>query len=365
MKKYFRQHSKLGSGDRRTVSNLVYSWYRCGGSRIHENLNIETIAKSYVVVHGLDKFGQNINSSYGLGIEDQHELAEQRWSVVFANDKKGEVFPFYEKISQEIDKAIVATSLFEQPMLWIRIRSGYEEKVRVGLRDMNIDFVEHSKSCLGMPSSKDLSSLDERYPGAFEVQDISSQESISLMKPTSGEKWWDTCAASGGKSMLLYDRMPSIRLFCSDERATTLDALSHRMKRAGIKNYSRLRVDMTELQPLADAGSFPTSFDGILMDLPCSGSGTWGRSPEMAESFTTEQLENYANKQRQMVLHALQYLAEGGRLIYMTCSVFAEENEDNLKKICERSDLKVGQMTYFNFIDKGGNCLFGAVLRRN
>ncbi|HEU4635884.1 MAG TPA: transcription antitermination factor NusB [Edaphobacter sp.] len=133
---------------------------------------------------------------------------------------------------------------------------------------------------------------------------------------------WDTCAAPGGKSLILAKRLPVAKIVATDVSARRLAAMQAR-----IAAYPYAAAMRTEV---ADATAPPESlgsFDLILADVPCSGTGTLARNPEIRLRLTPPDLSRHARKQRQILSAALTHLAPGGRLLYSTCSLEPEECE--------------------------------------
>lgn len=163
--------------------------------------------------------------------------------------------------------------------------------------------------------------------GWFEVQDEGSQMVCQKMDPQPGESVWDVCAGGGGKSLLLAAMMENKgRIVATDLRSYKLEELKKRAKRAGVFNIFPAELDrMAELK-LAQRG-----FDRILVDAPCSGTGTLGRNPDAKWKLAPSWFEALPKEQLAILEKALPYLAEGGRLYYATCSVEAAENEEVAK----------------------------------
>ena len=132
---------------------------------------------------------------------------------------------------------------------------------------------------------------------------------------------WDCCAAPGGKTLILARRHAAADLLASDANPRRLHALA-----------ARLHADAPHVRTLeADATQLPATeglFDLILCDVPCSGTGTLGRNPEIKHRLVPSDLARQATRQRQILSAALTRLAPGGRLLYSTCSLEPEENED-------------------------------------
>jgi 16S rRNA (cytosine967-C5)-methyltransferase len=131
---------------------------------------------------------------------------------------------------------------------------------------------------------------------------------------------WDTCAAPGGKTLILAARHPAAQLLATDANPRRLQALATRLE-AMAPQTKTLHADATALP--ADLGLF----DLILCDVPCSGTGTLSRNPEIRHRLQPSDLARQATRQREILTAALARLAPGGHLLYSTCSLEPEENE--------------------------------------
>jgi 16S rRNA (cytosine967-C5)-methyltransferase len=160
--------------------------------------------------------------------------------------------------------------------------------------------------------------------GWFEVQDEGSQLVCQTMDPQPGETIWDVCAGGGGKSLLLAAMMENKgRIVATDLRSYKLEELKKRAKRAGVFNVFPAELDRMGELKLAQRG-----FDRILVDSPCSGTGTLGRNPDAKWKLAPSWFEALPKEQLSILEKALPYLAKHGRLYYATCSVEAAENEE-------------------------------------
>ena len=163
--------------------------------------------------------------------------------------------------------------------------------------------------------------------GWFEVQDEGSQMVCQKMDPRPGESIWDVCAGGGGKSLLLAAMMENKgRIVATDLRSYKLEELKKRAKRAGVFN-----IFPAELDRMADLKLAQRGFDRILVDAPCSGTGTLGRNPDAKWKLASAWFEALPKEQLAILEKALPYLAEHGKLYYATCSVEAAENEEIVK----------------------------------
>jgi 16S rRNA (cytosine967-C5)-methyltransferase len=193
------------------------------------------------------------------------------------------------------------------------------------------------------------------------VQDRSSQRVLDLLPSSLHRqdlKAWDCCAASGGKSILLWDQFSLQHLAVSDVRQSILHNLKSRFREAGISNYHSLVADLS-----GGSHSPGSKFDLVICDAPCSGSGTWGRTPEQLRFFTKEKIEHYTGLQQRIAGNASKGVKEGGYFLYITCSVFSKENEEVADHIQESTSLQHVESRYFKGYHQKADTLFAALFR--
>ncbi len=151
--------------------------------------------------------------------------------------------------------------------------------------------------------------------GRIEVQDLGSQLVLASAAPAAGEAWLDACAGAGGKTLQLARLLgPAGTVDAHDIRPTALAELRQRADRAG------LRTIRTVAAPAAGA------YAGVLVDAPCSGSGTWRRSPHLKWVTTPATLTERAQRQQELLGRFAAAVRPGGRLVYATCSLCRREN---------------------------------------
>ena len=164
----------------------------------------------------------------------------------------------------------------------------------------------------------DVTKSDAWTAGLLEVQDLGSQLILASAGIAPGGRWLDACAGAGGKTLQLAALLGSTgRVEAHDVRAAALRELEIRATRAGAKNIAVLPALPTE--PL---------YDGVLVDAPCSGSGTWRRSPHLKWTTSAGQVTTAAEKQLTLLTQFSALVRPGGRLIYATCSLSRLENEE-------------------------------------
>jgi 16S rRNA (cytosine967-C5)-methyltransferase len=171
-----------------------------------------------------------------------------------------------------------------------------------------------------------VESAPEYEKGWFEVQDLGSQIAAACAGDIAGKQVLDFCAGGGGKTLALAAAMAnSGQLYAYDADARRLTDTVRRAQRAGVRNLQvRSPIHPDVLQGLEGR------MDLVFADAPCTGSGTWRRHPDAKWRLTPDQLARRIAEQDAVLTGAAPYVKSGGRLIYVTCSLFAEENEDRV-----------------------------------
>ena len=277
------------------------------------------------------------------------------------------VFPWKDELSEGIDHEKFCVSFLVQPDLFLRLRPGREKLVTQKLKDAKIDFKVISENCIALPNSSKINEIIELDNEAV-VQDENSQRTGELIKSEMVShipiaigteiSVWDCCAGSGGKSIMAFDIDPKIELTVSDKRESILANLKKRFNNAGIRNYKSFIVDLSQNKP--EIKNIKPEI--IIADVPCSGSGTWSRTPEQLYFFEDKKIEEYSALQKKIVSSAIPQLQRGGSFIYMTCSVFKKENEEVVEFIKEKFGLQLKEMEVLEGYDKKADSMFVAVL---
>ena len=321
---FYRQNKQMGSTDRRIAGRLVYNYFRLGRALPNLPADERLFVAEFLCNSQLNPFLQHFKPEWaayiGFGLDEKLAMLKS----VYADFNLYDVFPWANQLSAGIDKEVFLKSFFVQPDLFIRIYKGFEQQVKTALAAAEITFKDEGNGCLSMPNGTKLEAIIPN-PHWYEVQDFSSQQTAQFFNPQKWESWWDACAASGGKSLLLHDIEPTVKLVVSDIRESILSNLDERFQQAGLTKYQKKLLDLTQNNDLI---LHDYAFDGIILDAPCSGSGTWGRTPEMISQFDTHKIEFFQRLQQSIAHNVVKYLKAGKPLIYITCSVFKAENED-------------------------------------
>jgi 16S rRNA (cytosine967-C5)-methyltransferase len=354
LKNFFREHKKYGSRDRKLITDLCFCFFRIGLAFLDRPLE-ERLLIGQFLCHQHSAFVQDVKPEW---LEQSGFLLTEKIGYLDASQQQA-IFPFADEVSPEIDLRAFQLSFLLQPDLFLRIRPGKEKEVIQKLKNANVAYLQEG-ACIRLPNS---TKVDEilRIDEEAVIQDISSQRVLEpLQRQTPNSKpqtsLWDCCAASGGKTILFHDAYPEAKLTVSDIRESILVNLRNRLKRAGISSYQSFVADVS-----SPGFSLPQKFDVIICDAPCSGSGTWARTPEQLQFFKKERIEHYAALQKSIALNASKSLWQKGFFLYITCSVFRKENEEVVQYLQQNTGLQVLSQTYFKGYDKKGDTLFAAL----
>jgi 16S rRNA (cytosine967-C5)-methyltransferase len=258
-----------------------------------------------------------------------------------------------------------------RPPTWLKIRKGLasESIAKELIHELKVGVVEERESALGIRTERSLQSTKAFLEGRFEIQDLASQVMVEKMQVQPGDLVWDACAGGGGKSIGIAAALKQRgQLFASDLRPWKLSALAMRAKRSGYSNIVTFPWQAPNEPDFGKPGktnAYLGHFDRLLIDAPCSGSGTWRRSPDTKFRMGIKDLQVLQDLQLQMIAVAWPYLKPQGRLFYGTCSYFVEENEDLIARaLATIPALVLVQQSLIGCPDEDCDTMFLAELKR-
>ena len=218
--------------------------------------------------------------------------------------------------------------------------------------------------CLKISDYSKLGGIPEFEEGLFTVQDMSSIMAGEIADVRPGMKVLDLCAAPGGKSLNIADRMMSAENKAPGQGTVTACDISEQkvrlidenIARCGFQNIVTRVNDATVFVP-----DFENAFDTVIADVPCSGLGIIGRKPDIKYNMTPEGQKELVALQRSILENAVRYVKQGGRLLFSTCTVNHAENEENVSFI-ERKGFKCELQKQLLPGDNGADGFFYAKL---
>jgi len=345
LRNYFKMHKSIGSKDRKSISENLYKLVRW--QALIDFLCKKPITFEKKIEH-LDNFDFN---SY---LNDQTIPIHVRVSFPIEYFEKV-------KVSYNLEKAI-DFCLISNQMAPTTIRSNPLKITRNDLFDIlkeKYDVKKCDKSLLGICFNKKINFFesDEFKNGFFEVQDEGSQLVSDLINPKPKDHILDYCAGAGGKSLAFAHKLKKTgQIYLHDIRQHILIESKKRFKRAGIENF--------QIKSSKDLKKYFKKMDWIVLDVPCSGSGTLRRNPDNKWKFNFNDLDHFINLQRKIFDEAFGFLKDDGKIVYITCSIFFEENEDQINFFKKKYNLKCEKL-FFTFPEKNAHDgFFCSVLKK-
>jgi len=178
--------------------------------------------------------------------------------------------------------------------------------------------------------------------GLIEVQDEGSQLIALACEPKHGERIVDLCAGAGGKSLALAAAAPDAHILATDSNRARLSKLGPRAEKAGARIEARLLNPPNERQQLED---WRDAADLVLVDAPCSGSGTWRRNPEGRWRLTPERLDRVVLLQERLLDRGAELVKPGGSLVYAVCSLLSREGAGQIDRFLQRHSSWISEET--------------------
>ncbi len=336
---------------------MCYSWYRCEKGII-DALSIEEKMGICLYLCGSDS--KHIQAFLPALLQDVEQPVTARINKLQSDFNINAIFPYNVTLSNSISITEWLRSIITQPALFIRIRKSREKLLSI-LDENNIAYKPIDNNCLALPNG---AQIDKLLPAdSYVVQDLSSQRTGNYFLPQKNDKWYDCCSGAGGKSLLLTDIEPTVQLTVTDRRESILHNLKERFKLYHLKQPVAHIADVQKAEGLKTVLG-KADFDGIICDVPCTGSGTWARTPEQLYFFDSAKLIEISHLQIAIATNTASYIRPGGRFIYITCSVFSQENEAVVASLSAGTDLILESMQVLNGVNEKADSMFVAVLKK-
>ena len=251
---------------------------------------------------------------------------------------------FIKQYGEERTMKIMA-GLNETPKVTVRVNEskGEYDEVFENLEEMGYK-IEEGYACpeaIKIEGGKGVEGNELFKEGLITVQDESAMLVAPLLEINKGEKILDLCAAPGGKTTHIAELLDNTgEVLAFDLHENKLSLIEENAKRLGLTNIVCKTMDATKLNP-----DYISYGDKVLIDVPCSGLGIIRKKPEIKWNKTRQQLRDLVEIQRDIMENAWQYLKPGGILLYSTCTLNKEENEDNLKWfLSKHSDAEIEKL---------------------
>jgi 16S rRNA (cytosine967-C5)-methyltransferase len=351
LKEWGTAHRFAGSGDRAAIAGLVWDVLRRYASSAYV-MDADTARARLIGMLRLERdmdtptmaalFDGGRYAPAPLTKAEEAALASRSLEdapAAVAGDYPDWLDPHLARVFGE-DRAAEATAMASRAPLDLRVNTlkGSRDKVLRSLSHLGAKPTPWSQVGVRIELSADarnpgVQSEEDFVKGAIEVQDEGSQLAALFTAAKPGEQVIDLCAGAGGKTLALAALMQGKgRLIATDRDKRQLAPIHERLSRAGVHNAD-IRSPKGEADPLADIRS---TADLVVIDAPCTGTGTWRRNPDAKWRMRPGALEIRLKDQAEVLERAVPLVKPGGRIAYITCSVLSEENGEQVAAFVAR-----------------------------
>lgn len=330
---HFREHKKFGSKDRRFISSAIFGFYRWYGwlapllpdnfekalilGYILDNNPISDIIRFWCKDISLKISLPNQEQVFsGSGLEERRQFVCLELPEITLKDLNPD---FTGPIKPETREAFQ-----KRPATWLRATRQATEKLRNFLKKQELEFSQHTlfPEAFAIRSPFNIHSIPLFKSGDLEIQDITSQAVGKICSPKQSDIWWDVCSGAGGKALHLADLMlDKGNIFATEVRKHAFNELEKRVKKG---NWSSIKPILWDGLSQPDFRYLPTH---VLVDAPCSCSGTWRRSPDVRWSITEDDVKKFSSLQLEILNRIAKMDLPIQTIFYATCSILKEENE--------------------------------------
>lgn len=351
---FFRARRYAGSKDRRFISEMLYQIVRQRELLLWCAVKLETDATArFMALAFLVQSEEDIATLFAAeGIYMPDALSEAETAQLAAL-KALDLDEAPDAVRLNVPNWALAGLQGRYGDKWQEAAQGLNEQAPVDLRlnklksksepresfhDRGVALENTPYSPIGLRSLKNvaLGSIDDYKRGILEVQDEAAQLASLLVEAKPGMQVVDLCAGAGGKSLTVAAQMENKgQLYAFDTNAKRLDACKKRAQRSGTRNIQVAKLPIGEKDRVEALSHLRGECDRVYVDVPCSGTGTWRRSPDQRWRHSAESLADLYRVQYALLSEAADLVKPGSRLIYMTCSVLCAENEDVVKRFLE------------------------------
>ena len=346
---FFRARRFIGSTDRREVSTLVWDMLRCArrldwwleraeapdrsGARLRVAAHLILSGTRLEFVRPLYSGGRfaagSLDPDEARALEhiDGHTLDHPHMPDPVRLEIPDWILPHLQsRFGPNLDAELAALGEPASLDLRVNLLRGTREDAIAALAREDIEVTPTPLSPWGLrtPGRRMVTTGNAFKSGLVEIQDEGSQLIALAVDAKPEMRVCDLCAGAGGKTLAIAMTMNNRgHLVACDTSASRLDGAVKRLRRAGVHNAERHLLVTGDKWAKRRAGSF----DRVLVDAPCTGTGTWRRNPDARRTLTERDLEELVVRQAAILDTAARLVKPGGRLVYATCSVLAQENE--------------------------------------
>ena len=363
---FFRDRRYIGSGDRRSVSDRAWGvlrarrrltwWVERAGLPVSPRLLVAAslLLEGWAVSGVMQSFSGGAYGPTPLTPAEQtglvelegHTLSHPKMPQAVKLEVPDWILPLLrERFGHELNAEMAVMSEPAPLDLRVNLLKSTLEEVQASLTTEGIESVPTPISPWGLrvAGRRPITTGPAFQSGVVEIQDEGSQLVAALLDARPDMRVVDWCAGAGGKTLALAMSMKNRgHIVACDVSAPRLDGAVRRLRRAGVHNVERHLVEAGDKWAKRRAGSF----DRVLVDAPCTGTGTWRRNPDARMRLTERDLSELVEKQAGILDQASRLVRKGGKLVYATCSILPGENEAQVQAfLSAHSDFSLVPLT--------------------
>lgn len=320
----FKQNKKWGSRDRKVFAESFYTVVRHAGwyfSAIGKDTYTDlTVEEAYKIVSLLEE-GASLAEPEAFHLK--HSISQDLESVLRDEQNQEEMMTFLKKSNEEAPVFLRVNTL----------KTNDADCARA-LFDEGVKSTKVKENCLMLEERKNIFTSQVFKKGFFEIQDGASQDVAPFMDLENGMRVADSCSGAGGKALHMAAKLENTgTLVAMDIFPRRLEELKKRAKRAGVSNLQIKPIEGTKTIKRMEA-----KFDRVLLDVPCTGAGTYRRKPESKLFFTKDEQQRLMQTQQEILELHSKLVKPQGKMIYATCSVFPSENRNQVDAFLKRHE---------------------------
>lgn len=346
---FFRARRYAGSKDRREISSLFYGVLRdlsvlrqlhmtdADGQMSNGPMSARGLLIAYLVKNNPDDlslFGLDSPYSPDALADDEQQMKERFQSITLSDATVLNIPSHYlEGLEQRFgdDLRDEVAALNEQSTLTVRVNplKSNRKKIFGQLVGQGLRLTKTALSPYGLVFDKKqpLGTIDAYKKGLIEVQDEAAQLASMLVNASADDHVIDLCAGAGGKSLMIAALAGGCKTTAFDIDGRRLGDLQKRAERAGV-DIHQIKLPLTGARRVSKLVPYTASADHVVVDVPCSGTGTWRRSPDLRWRMDKNSLDELKGTQQALLSEASKLVKTEGLVYYMTCSLLPQENEE-------------------------------------
>jgi 16S rRNA (cytosine967-C5)-methyltransferase len=359
LSKFFKNNKWIGSSDRREISRLAYDIFRCFEKLRFYTKNVTAnLGRAYILAFlKKDRSSKNIGEIFSgqkyhpapLSDFEKHFLRSLDDITDIPNYAKMNYPEWLEKSLHEafptdFGKEIFALNQAADVVLRVNtLKTTRDEALRILKSEgVEVEPTQYATNGIKILRGHLSRSSEILQKGLAEIQDEGSQLIAENCDVKNAKCVVDFCAGAGGKTLALSAMMNNKgRIFAMDKYPQRLVNAHLRFRKAGVSNVTCLELSNKWIKRHVEIADF------VLVDAPCSGTGTWRRNPDMRAKFSPQDLSELIDLQQEILTTASSLVKPGGKLLYATCSILNEEDEDQITRFLQNNpQFELGKITH-------------------